>query len=809
MDRWRHDIVQGWRALRAHKMLTVIALASLALGIGANTAIFSLVHRTLLQPLPYPAADRLVVARTLLPRLAAQYPSLPVNGRTYLAWRAQPGGVEAMAAVHGDGFTLTGRGTPEPIEVVHATASLWPLLGATPALGRLPVDADDTPGRDRIVLLTDAFWRRQFNADPRAVGATLTLDGVPYEVVGVLPASFRFPTRQQLGPLTSLGDRVDAFMPFAFTEQQRRSTADFDFGVIARLAPGVPREAAEAGLERVLAEHYPPSGNFPAHAQLLPLHDQIVRDSRSALWVLLASVGAVLLIVCLNLSNLLVARAVGRARESAIRAALGADPYRLIRQALIESSLLSLAGGALGVLLAWVCLANLTRFAPVDLPRLDEVALDPRAIAFAVGLSLLCGLAAGALPALRLSRAEPLDALKAGSQTTTGGRHGLRTRAALIAIEVGASVVLLTVAALLGMSLLRVLHVEKGFETRSVIAADVALPTARYPTPAARTQFFQRLLERTATLPGLAAAGVTTRLPLLGETSVNTIAPAGIAPGDTSPTANFRYISAGYFSAIGIALRAGRVFETGDADRRVAILPESTARKLWPRESAIGKRFHRGDPAEAIEVIGTVADVRNELDRDPILMVYQPYESRGPGFASLVLRASGDPAALFGAVRGAIQAIDPELAIDDIRTLDALVAASAAPRRFHLTILIVFGVSALLLASLGIYGVVSYAAEQRRRELSLRMALGASAWTARGLVIRQGLRPVLAGLAAGVVGAIGVGRWLESLLFQVRPADPLILIAVCATLVLVSLAASLVPALRATRGSLTTALRAS
>ena len=788
-----------------------VAILTLALGLGANTAIFSIVNTVILKPLAYRDPQELYVIREVIPKVSHLYPSIPVNAPHFLAWKKECSAFEDLAAVNPETYNLTGAGEPQRLFGARVTANLFSLLGVQPQLGRSFLPEEDQPGRDHVAILTDTLWRTQFHADPLLAGKTITLDGNAYLVIGILPAWFRFPKNEQLGALVKFGKTTDVFKPIAFSKGEMESFGNFNFVVLGRMRAGWTEQRASAELNVVQTRQASLAPvKTDLRALIAPLDETVTGQARRGLLVLQAAVGAVLLIVCVNLANLLLARTAGRSRETAIRTALGASRGRLLRQVLSETLLFSVLGGALGVALAVGGLQLMVRGAPVDLPRLDEVALDARVLWFALGISTLTGLLFGMLPAWKLARIDPHDALKAGSQRTTEGGRGLRLREGLIGLEVALSAVLLIVAGLLMSSFVRLTGVDKGFDTERVAGVDLALPMAKYMQREKRQRFFDDTLARVRELPGVVSAGLITSMPLNGENNVNMLTVEGDPkPIIERPIANYRFISPEYFHTIGIPLRRGRLLAESDRGRNVALLSERAARRLWPQANPIGKRIHMGDEKQpVVEVIGVVADIRaTTLQSDPVLMAYFPYWQRPPMSASVVVRTAGDPRALASGLRAKIWSVDPEVPVPELRTMERVLSDSVSQRRFQMTLVLAFAGAALLLASLGIYGVVSYSVARRTNEMGIRMALGARSGDLHRLVVIQGLKPVLLGLAAGVAGALALGRVLRSLLFEVSATDPVTIAGVVALLAAVAVVACVIPAVRATRVDPMVALR--
>jgi predicted permease len=797
----RSDLRYASRRLLSEPGFTAIAILTLGLGIGANTAIFSVVNGVLLRPLPYREPESLVTVREVIPALAQTYPTLPVSARHFVEWRARCTSFERLSLTDLGTVNLTGAGEPEHLDSARVSADLFQTLGVEPAMGRAFAEGEDQDGRNRVAILSDALWRRRFHADPAIVGKTITLDSQVHTVVGVLPAGFRFPGTAVLETAQAALQRPEVFKPIVFTpDQLREMMGAFNYQVIARLKRGVTRERALAELNVIGAQLVKMSGDkTELRAWVVPLQESLVGKSRRGLLVLLGAVGSVLLIVCVNLANLTLARAERRGRELAIRTALGASRGRLIRNAFTESLLIAFSGGVLGAGLAAVALGALVRSAPPDIPRLDEVGLDLRVLLFALAITAATGLLFGLAPAWRASRADPQRVLSSGGRSSTTGARGLRLRSVLVSSEVGLSAVLLITAALLMTSFVRLMRVDKGFRAPSVLAAEVAIPWAKYGKDAQSNAFHERVLTRLAAAPGVLSAAISTALPLEGETWVGSAyVPGDSRPNWERPAVNVRFVSADYLRTMGIPLRAGRTFADDDRKRKVVVISERLARTLWPGESPIGRHVISGGDTN-FEVIGLAGDVRADADKPPVAMVYQPYWDWAPRKVVLVARAAGEPWSMAGAVRAAIREADADVPLPEMRTMQMVLEQSTAQRRFQMTLACVFAGAALLLAGLGIYGVVSYSVTRRTNEMGIRMALGAQAGDLHRLVIWQSMLPAAVGLAAGVLGALAAGRILSGLLFEVSERDPLTIAGVAALLVLVSLAACHGPARRATR----------
>lgn len=801
------DFRHALRALGRDRGYTTVALLTLAFGIAVNTIIFSIVNSVLLRPLAYRDPGRLVVINEIVREVQQTYPILPVMGIHYLDWREKLTSFTGMGAIEVEQFSLTRAGQPAQLHGAAISASVLPLLGVQPQLGRNFTAEDDQPGHEHVVIISDALWRSRFHADPALLGRTLMLDGTPHTVLGVLPPSFRFPKGAGSGMMGTFPGRGDVFRPIAL---RRNDDGGFNYTVIARLRPGVSEAAALAELNVLqvdIAKHMPEKMHLAA--AITPLSEELTGGVRTGLLMLFGAVGAVLLIVCVNLANLALARATGHGRELAIRSALGASRGSLVRYILAESLCLGLAGGAAGIAIAWAGLRAVLASAPFDLPRLEEIHVDARALLFALGASLASGILFGILPALRASASDPQQALRAGSHTTTEGRHGLLTRDLLVGFEAALSAVLLIVAGLLIGSFTRLLSVDKGFNADRLITAEINLPTASYHDDKDRAAYYDKLNAALENMPGVTQAGLISQLPLQGETWVNLIRREGDKrPQFELPPINMRFSSPHYFETMGIPLVAGSTFTGADRGRKVAIISERVAREVWPGENALGKRFDDGEGNKSlITVVGVVRDVRVGLDKKPVFTMYVPYWQQNQPHMYAVLRTAMDPRGIAPALRAAVSSVDPDTVIGEMKTMQNVVSESVAQQRFQMRLIAGFAASALLLACLGIYGVVAWSVARRKNEIGLRMALGAGASGVERMVVAHALRPVLAGLLAGIIAALALGRVLTSLLFGVSAHDPLTIIAVTVVLAVVAAVACWLPAHRATRADPLKALR--
>jgi len=796
------DLRYGLRTLLNNPGFTTVAVATLALGIGANTAIFSVVNAVLLRPLPYDAPDRLALVWHTNPNKDEGATDF-LSYQSFLDFRRQTTTFEEMAGVTPPwSLVLSGDGEPERVSAQFVSWSFFRLLGVEPLLGRTFLAPEDQPGRPLAAVLSHRLWQRRFGSDPQALGRTITIDGRPVTVLGVMPPGFFF-----------LED-VDLWTQLSGNPIIGRGRGVRVARVVARLGPAADLDQARGEMQtiaRQLQQEYPDS-NAGLGASAVPLHEHIVGNSRTALVILLGVVGFVLLIACSNVTNLLLARAESRGREIAVRTALGASRPRLLRQLLTESVLLAMLGGAGGLLLAaWA--ADLIRgLGPAGLPRADEVGIDPPVLAFTSILSLLTGLLLGLAPALHVTGAQVSERLKDGGRSTPAGARGA-LRNLLVISEVALALVLLAGAGLMIRSLARLLDVSPGFDASRLLTLQISLPDATYAQPARRTSFYEELFSRLEALPGVEASGGATRIPLRdGVTTKLDIEGSAVATG-AQPEVEFRRASARYFRAMGIPIVKGRALEEQDGpeSRLVAVINETAARRFWPGADPIGARvrFFGSDPnLPWWTIVGVVGDVKHfGLDLAPRPEVYIHFGQGPPISPFIAVRASIDPTGLTAAVRDTIRAIDRDVVIYNIATMPELIRGSIVQRRSNTISLGLFAAIALTLAALGIYGVLSYSVRQRTHEIGVRMALGAAHRDVVNLVLRQGLALVLIGVLAGLLAALALTRLLSSMLYEVAATDPPTFIIVPVILILVALLATYLPARRATRVDPMIALR--
>ena len=798
---WR-DLSLAARRLRHAPGFTLAATLTLALGIGATTALFALVDAVLLRPLPYPEPERLV---SMWEEEGGSRTSVaPANIADY-----RVPAIESLAAWHYAEMDLSGTGVPEALSGQAVGAEFFSVLGTGPVLGRPFLREEDRAGGDRVVILTDGLWRSRFAGDPAIVGRSIRLDREPHRVVGVLPPGFVAP-----GALGSPRP-VTFLVPAAFPAALLANRGDHETHLVGRLRPGAMADDARAQVAAVserLAREFPDT-NRDLLARVSPLDRDVTRDVRGSLLLMLAAVAAVLAIACLNVANLLVVRALGRQRELAVSSALGAGRGRLAVGLVLESLLLAGLGGTLGLVLARVLLSGLKALAPVGTPRVDAVALDLRVAGFALAASVTTGVLFGLLPAWHASRARPADLLRAG-EGHQASRAVLRWRGLLLTAEVALALVLLVGAALVLRSVSRLNAVDLGFETRHVVAARVKLPSSQYPGAPQRLAFFEELERRLAARPGVESVAFANRLPLRGGWSTGIVTERmSASEAAHGADADAQAISTGYFRTLGIPLLRGRPLELADREGAppVAVVGEEFARRFFPGEDALGKRFRRGPSAPWVTVVGIVAALRrdgSDADRAPQVYFAAAQTSLYPvPLGDVAVRGAGDAEGLVALVRDEVRALDPEQPISGVATLEDALARSLAPRRFGVALLGGFAAVALLLTLVGIYGVAAYSVAQRTPELGIRLALGAGRRRILRLVIGDVLARVGAGIVLGLALALVATRGLRALLFEVAPGDPRSLATAAVLLVLAGAAAALAPALRATRIDPVAALR--
>jgi putative ABC transport system permease protein len=794
------DLQYGVRLLLRAPMFALIAIAALAIGIGANTAIFSVINTLLLQPLPYRDADRLaVIWEHNLPRDRKSNVVAPAN---FLHWRDLNQVFEDIAAVTITySITVTG-GDPEELQTQSVTANVFPVLGVEAALGRTFTNEEDAPGAG-VAVISDRLWKRRFAGDPSILNQAIVADGTPYTVVGVMPRGFSF-----------LDKTVDIWLPIGLTAKSRTPRGR-SLMVVGRLKPAMTIERAQSDMTRVAGEltRMFPAFNAGWTARVVGLRDQLTGDVKPALIVLAGAVAFVLLIACANIANLLLARATSRQRELAVRVALGASRARLVRQLLAESFVLSVGGGLSGLLLAWWTVGFLRSVvaARLSVQRLEVVAIDGWVLSFTLGASLLSGVLFGIVPALTGAGSRLNESLKEGGRTGSGAR-GNRARAAFVVVEVALALVLLVAAGLLLRSFRHLLDVDPGFDPARTVTMRVSLPDSRYGGDG-RAQFFTRFFEQVDALPGVETSGAVSFLPLTGLGAATSMQIIGQPkpPAGQEPVADVRVMTHSYLEAMGVPLLKGRLFnesDAADAKGRV-VINETMARRHWPHDDPIGKRVLIAWDGIEDEIIGVVGDVKHaSLDAQTRAMTYWPYRRNPYGTMTIAVRTSGQATQIGNAIGTIVRQMDPDVAVAGVRTMEDVVASSVEQRRITMLLLSIFAGAALILAAVGIYGVIAYSVTQRSQEIGIRIALGAQRADVVRMIVRQGLTLVVAGIIVGTSGAFLVTRLMTGLLFQTEPTDPATFLSVAFILTLIAVAASYIPGRRATRVDPVVALRA-
>jgi putative ABC transport system permease protein len=806
------DFRYALRQLRKSPGFAAVAVITLALGIGFNTAIFSVVNAVLLRPLAFADASRLVRIWHVPPEKS--FPGMttfPVSAANYLDWERQTQVFDHMAIYSYHGFTVTGGDKPEQLSAGAVSSGFFATLGVQPILGRVLSPEEDQPGRSHVVVLSYRLWQEHFGGNPGIVGHDINLDGQPYLVAGVMPSNFQFP------------DFAKMWTPMAWTDQERAVRGEHHSIVIARLKPGVELKQAQAEMNTMsdrLQQQYPDDDKGWG-AVVVPMQQDLVSDVRPALLVLLGAVAFVLLIACVNVANLALAKTFSRQKEIAIRTALGATSARILRQILTETVLLALSGGALGLAFAHFAVRFIVAFLADKLPHSIEVGLDSKVLLFTAVISVVTGIVAGVLPAWRLTRRDVNEALKQGLGRTDADAGGHRTRSVLVVSEVALSLILLIGAGLMIRSFQNLRNVNPGFDSRQVLTMSVMVSRAKFPSPDQAISFFDRVLQRVRSLPGVESAAVIDNIPLTGG-SHQPIAIEGrpVVPMSEQPEVDVRLVSAGYMSAMHIPTLRGRGLSDTDVAGRpaVVLVSESMARQFWPGEDPVGKRLTLTFYPEAIrEVVGVVGDVKlDSLDEmRPSATLYFPLDQvsvpAAGGWRSfpmtLLVRSRSGSGELASAVSNAVHEADRDIPLVDISTMDELVENSLSQQRFNMLLLGAFAALALLLAAVGIYSVLSYSVKRSVREIGIRLALGAPVGEVLRMVVFEAMKPTLLGVAIGTAGALALGRVLSSLIFGVRPTDPVTFVAVAALLAAVALVASIVPAYRATKVDPMVALR--
>jgi predicted permease len=806
LDRLWHDIRYGARTLMRTPGFAVIAILVMALGIGANVALLTVVRSVLLKPLPFRDTDRLV--RLFEADAQGRFQDNIVAGGTFAAWKTQARSFDDMAAMRRMNYNLSGTGgqLPELADAYTTSWTLFPMLGVQPALGRSFMASDDRREADAVVMLSWGLWKRRYGGDPGIVGKTILLDARPFTVIGILPAWFAYPdTKVQLWT---------ALYHERSPEVMQMHTAH-NLDIVARLKPGVTIAQATADLntiQRQMRQQFP-DGPVMDAANIRPLLEAEVRNVKTGLYAVFAATGCLLLIACLNIANLFVARSAARRKETAIRTALGGSRARLIREQLIESLLLSLAGGALGLFFASITLHWLIA-ARDDIPRADAIHMDGIVLLFTVGVILVCCLFAGLIPALSSNSRQILKALHESSRSFSGGRASTRLRQLLLALEVGLTVVLLIGAGLLIKSYSQLRSVDLGCATNHVLTMNINLPRVGYETPAKRVAFFEELQQRVRQLPGVRGAGFSTTLPAQGHgrDDVFSITEHPPLPRGQVLDATTRFVDPNYFHAMQIPLLQGRLLQPDERYERsrYVVISQSLVREYFPGENPIGKHIiaEAGEDNKNFEIVGVVGDTLEDLARPAFQTIYYPLYAGTERSAVFVVRTASDPAALALPIQKVIAQLDRDLPVGNILTMDQIIGQSTLDASFNAKVLLAFAILSLVLAAVGLFGVLSYIVAQRTTEIGIRIALGAQREQVLKLMLMNGLRPALIGLVLGVVASVGATRLIQTLLFGTRPLDPIIFAAVCVVLIIIAALACALPAWKASRLDPMQALRA-
>jgi len=798
------DIRFGFRTLFQKPSFTIAAILALGLAIGSSSAMFSVVNAVILKPLNFDDSENVVIIWESAPRL--NFDTFTASPANFVDWRTQAKSFEYMAAYQRTQFTLTGvNDAAERVPGALVSSDYFNLMKTPAFIGRTLLPEEAAPGKDKVVVLSYGFWNRRLGSEREVVGRKLTLNGEPYNIVGVMPDHFMYPTNTELWTPTDIN--------------VNQGRGGHYLVAIGRLKAGVTIENANTEMKKIsadLSRAYPDS-NDGWTSKVINLHDDIISDVRQSLYILLGAVGFVLLIACANVANLLLARGTDRNKEIAVRTAMGASRGRIMRQLLTESVILAVAGGLLGIILAYVALSTFVSMAPPSLPRVQETVMDRTVLAFAVALSLMTGLAFGIIPAFQVSRTSLGESLKDATRGSSGGSERHRVRSLLVVSEIALTIIVLVGAGLMLQSLGKLAGVDVGFNPKNVLTAQFNLSRVRYGTPDAQRAFIDRVLERLSALPGVTNAATTSALPLGGGSMVITYKIAGrpVAPQD-EPSAAIRFITPNFFKALQVPMVKGREFTEQDRETApaVIIINEALARREFPNEDPLGKQMLIGygnsdnDGQTPRTIIGVVKDMRIISVRGkPEPQYYLPYAQMTFSSLAVALRTANQPAALASALRNEMKNLDADIALFNVRPYEEVVAASIGQARFNASLLATFGGVALLLASVGVYGVMAYSVNQRTHEIGIRMALGQRRTSVLSMILRQTLTLTGIGLVIGIIGAFALTRLMETMLFNVDPTDPVTFLEVSLVLMVVAALAGYFPALRATRVDPMIALR--
>jgi putative ABC transport system permease protein len=807
VERLLQDARYAMRQLWRSPGFVIVAMMTLALGIGATTAIFTLVYDVMLRPLPFARSDRIVTIEEKVAEWSNLYPTLPVSANHFTFWQQHNRSFDSMAVMQQGSVPLGASGRPLQVEALWATPGIFSVLQVQPELGREFTVDEAQRGHEHVAILTYDLWREQFGGDPGILSKTISLNGFPYSVIGVMPQSFHMPSIQTMDTIGSTNRElpIGVLVPLAFSKERlAEEMGDLNYFGLARLKAGTSIAVANLelnALQHTIAANLPADVKATLSAEITPFQEKLVGSNRKPLMILLGAVVGLLLVGCVNVTNLLLSRAVSQKRQMAVAAALGASRAELVRMAIRETAVLAVLGGGLGVLLAAGIVPGMQRYLPPALDFRGPLHLDWAGVGCALLLALLATLAAGAAPAFMVSRTAPQEVLHSDSRLTSESPGSRRARRILVAIEAAVSVALVLMTGLLTASLVKLMAVDRGFTTERTITATVDLPSESYHDDQKRAAFYRDVLERMNRLPGVEHAAFTSVLPLMGDGWGDMARVRGDnRPFTQLPLESFRSVSPQYFSAIGLRLAAGKVFSEGDWGKNLALVSQKTAKSLWPGKDPLGQQFSRGNPTteKPFTVVGVVADARTvSLAKPDPMLIYVPYWYRVEPMAGLVVRTHQDPSEMADVIRQTIWSVDPGVPVPTVRALGGMVTDSVANQRFEMDLLLLFAVSALFLAGLGVYGVLTYSVAQRYREMGLRLALGAQRANVYWLVLRDGLLPVAIGAIAGIAVAFGSARVVSSQLFEVSPYDPVLSAGAVGVLLAVGSAACLLPARRA------------
>ena len=800
---WR-DLRQAIRGLRKSPGFALTTLLTLALGIGATTAIFTMVYDVLLKPLPFAQPEQLVSMQERVAEWSNISPTMPVSANHFTMWQQNSRSFDAMAVMEEFSEPLGASGHPLQVGVLSATPGIFPVLQVKPALGRPFIKDEAQPGREHVAVLMDGLWRQQFGGDPAIVGKTIRLNGYVYIVIGVMSPSFHMPSVQSTTMFSERNNQVPlgALVPLAFTKEQlAEDMGDLNYFGLARLKHSISLAAATEdldALQHTISARLPADEKSTLGIAVTPFQDELVGSNRRPLILLLGAVAGLLLVGCANIANLLLARAWGQRQQMSVVAALGASRAEMVRLAFRETAVLAASGAVLGVLLAAAIVPWMQRYLPEAFAFRGPLHLDWAGAACAITLAVATMFLAGAAPAWMVFRTAPHEVLHSGSRLATEARGSRYARRVLVGVEVAVSVSLLLVTGLLTASMVKLLHVDRGFTSEHTMTAMISLPTEQYPDLQHRAAFYRDALARLNQVPGVEHADLTSVLPLTGDSWLD----SARLPGDTRlvtqlPIESFRWVSPGYLHTLQLPLVAGQVFSADQWGQNVAVISKKTADTLWPGMDPVGRQFQRSGTTP-FTVVGVVGNARTiSLAKPDPLMIYVPYWYRCNALAGLVIRTKQDPASMANAIRQTIWSMDPSVPVPSVRALGTIVADSVANQRFEMDLLLLFAGSALCLAGLGVYSVVAYSVAQRQREIGLRLALGATRAGVYRLVLREGLPPIVLGTVVGLTCAFAAARVLRSLLFETSPYNPALALLVAIALLAIGTAACLLPARRA------------